>query len=736
MTFWWDPEATPRSKFARDQGKTGEMMSDPPEAAALGWGGKDLAELGRRLGYDGAIFPRRDEMQVFDPNAIKEITPYETGGVHPNPRIAPNYVPAQLASGFRETSPGAIGRAMGRGTRVTRDRRDRQLSPTAVTAQNLLSEARPRYLHESTGSTFASGAFRTDARALLDHTAQRERDLVQRAFNEKLVNRMTVHDHEGTAIEAKNTTEMRGKLVAAGLNPDKYVLVHTQFPIQWFRAEHNSLEQMLHTIEELKKQGATETNPAVEAYLEKLQNTQAEAFIKSHWGAIKRNGVAVPKDFFDYQRAIAGVNDPFNNPFGNFYARMMHRWRNLTLAYMPRWALNTAAGSFLMAMTKGIVNPRDYLEGNRLERQGLLPAGINMRSLAPADFLEPGGIGYQDIGDVRFPTRDIYHRVQSIEDFFRRAGFVQSLRGQAKIQMRSIGEDLKSFYGELDDKPLIEQWLNDPKLVQRAVADVNKFSYAFGELSPFERRYVRQFIPFWGWYKFITKFAWRLPVDYPGRANIIQAFSSVGADAEHDVGKMPEWIQGSILLNLVGGKLHYMTALGINPLAQFANPARGFGGLLQLSQGSPAIQMILAGAGIDTLRGGTVPISPQEHVGKGSFGDLRDTRTGQLVNPATRGGFRRVIMAALRSIPEARIAERVYEGGPTYPESVPLLADRPMPPTKSTQPPSFMEDVVLPYLGVNLKTYDLANYQRLTKKQLAAAQKSAKRDLNRIKHGR
>lgn len=77
MVFWWDPDAPAETSWARKKGRKGAMRSDPPEAAALGWGNGDLAELAKKTGHDGAIYPRRDEMQVFDPAAIKSVKDYK-----------------------------------------------------------------------------------------------------------------------------------------------------------------------------------------------------------------------------------------------------------------------------------------------------------------------------------------------------------------------------------------------------------------------------------------------------------------------------------------------------------------------------------------------------------------------------------------------------------------------------------------------------------------------------------
>lgn len=652
-----------------------EMILDPSEAmvnAAARWS-DDVARGREQLDIDDEIqtqaLAKRDEAMGFDqiPGAA-------------NPAIRPDYIPDQLATGFRIKESPQLAQFMGASpTRVTRDKRDRESRTDAVTASNMLVPGNKRYLHESTGQTFMAGAFRTDRRALLDHTARREKDQVQEAYTRDLVNRYAARDEDGKQREFQTNTDVQREL-----GPD-WTLVHPDFPIQWFRAETDMLERTLATIEELKKEGLDEFSPEAESALKQLQDTHAEAFMRANWGAMKRKGVAVPKSFFNYQKAIASVNDPFNNPFGNFYARWMHRWRTATLTYMPRWALNTAVGSFLLSMIRG-VGPVSLYRGHQM--RGQLPAGVELRSQNLQDYMEPGSIG--GIGEARLPTRTILNFVQGIEDFFRRGNFIKTLPQEARQRWRDNADvmegSMKEFYNDLDDRPLIEQWLDDPELVDRTIDEVNKFSYSFGELGPFERRYIRQFIPFWGWYKFITKFAWRLPFEHPARANVINNLSNIGQVNEEEYGLMPMWMRGSIILNTMsGGGLKTLSTQGLNPLASFANPmspqgALG-GGLAQLGQASPVVQAIMSAAGFDTLRGGVVPVSPENNVGRGFLNPLVSTETGEPINPASVGGLRRFAMGLLRSTPQIREGERWKAGGAVFPESVPFLDERPMPST-------------------------------------------------------
>jgi len=284
---------------------------------------------------------------------------------------------------------------------------------------------------------------------------------------------------------------------------------------------------------------------------------------------------------------------------------------------------------------------------------------------------------------------------------------------------------------------MIDDWLNSPELTERALKMTDRWSYAYGELGPFERRYLRQVIPFWGWYKFITKFAWRLGTDFPGRALAISQLSAIGKDAEEELGLVPPWVRGAILLNSEHGKLSYLSTMGLNPLAQFANPAKAIGqgdfnSILTMGQGSPLVQAALSAMGVDTMRGGAVSISPQSGIGPGFFGQQVDERTGVQVAPGEHGALRRFGMGLFRSVPATRMLEQYAMGGPVYPESIPGIAPAPMPRNPDNPPPTLGESFLYPSFGVNVNQMDLKKYQSFAKEQAAYARARNRRTLRKI----
>lgn len=708
-----------------------------------------------------------------------------TDVVHPDSapgQLKPDYVPDVRATNFETHIPrerlSKVIPGMKPGEEIVRpQKRGDRVATDAVTAQNIFVPRAQRYLADTSGETFMQGLFRADPKVFVEHAIRRERDLAERGFKSELIERNAAKDpNTGEVANFKNKSEFE----ASGL-ADTHVLVNPEFPVAWFRAETNFIKQAGQIIDRLMESGDGANEQVIRTMIDNLTDADAKAFLISHWGAIKRPGVAVPNEFFNYQKQLAQVSDPFNNPAGRLWARFMHHWRNTVLAYMPRWGLNTAIGSFVTNIVKGVLNPMDYVRGQQLGRQYLTeggdvvsrpsalarrmgaedinfadqrlqklePAGVSLQGEAVQEHLEGSMAGYQQALGITFPTRKLVAGVQHIEDFFRRASFQHSLRkeggrwdqsqganldiempdvpttGEALVDdgtMENMGDVLTDHFDQVQaHNGDVPSMLQDSRLVQRALRDVNKFGYNYGALGPHERRYVRQFMPFYGWYKFISTLAGRLPVEYPGRTAAMNALSQIGTDMQNDLGIMPEWIKGSIILGVNSdGSIRYLPTRGMNPFSSFFNPLDP-GQTLQQASGmmNPAIQAGLQAIGYDTLTGDSVRISPQSGVARDFAGVLVNEK-GEQVSPREVQAPVRGLMGLARSIPGYRLGEKyiLEKGASVYPEHVPFgIQPRLMAPASDQAQTSGGEALGLSLIGVNPRGYDLAGFQRLTKKR-------------------
>lgn len=829
--------------------------------------------------------PRRELMEDIQTSPDEVTLPRSLEGEQPQPNNATNpfaegfLVPTQVSSDVRYSEPGFIRRMFSKEPGFELGRR-RTFNAQNVGYQDLFRT--PYMGMRPDVDAVLSGAVRPDPRQFVDFLTKHERDKIESAFNEDLVYSNAVKDEEGNPVKVPGNWGV--DKVQQEFGPD-FVPVNPDVPWHFYNKEFTVGQ----AVSKMEAAGLD-----VSEIMARVGQEAEDMGIDLTLAAQRTPNVVVPKDFANYQLRLATAHRPYENATARTLARIMNTWRTHTLTYMPRWALNTAVGSFALATVKGI-SPRQYYIAQRLralkdvsptvdladiryhvttpeaagkiERQGLIPqvgevsalygqepgvftwqdlnfnaadraamdeqmpgrteafavntrglegkvdpegfdetdsiyyqqpigpervrrlgniwnqenwpdptslfgstrssirlkpgekgffdkqemAGVNLASIASWDMLEMGAMGHADALNLKtgFISRQVMRRVQQIEDHFRRASFVQSLdkRIQQSInEQGAIISNVERSRGPRTTEEYADYVLQNPDMVRAAIDDLNKFSYNFATLGPVERRYVRQAIPFWGWYKFISSLAYRLPVDFPGRTNVMAQLGMLGANAQDEqYGMVPSWLKGALGLSEGPKGFKYLSTLGLNPFSQIFNPVgpEGIvGGSLQLSQGSPLIQSLLTAYGVDPMRGGETPISPetlaQAGVGRDFFGVLSGTGEGRFgkgqdVDPWQVAGGRRLLASIIRSFPYARIMERQQAGGrSSFPESLPW-SPRPM----ATKPESRFggagAEVLEQLIGVAPRPYDLRGWQQLAPKRGDYARTRNRTDLRKLR---
>jgi hypothetical protein len=655
-------------------------------------------------------------------------------------------VPTQVSRDVRYSQPGLIGRMFGKEPGFELGRR-RTFNPHNVGYQDLFRT--PYMGMKPDVDAVLSGAVRPDPRQFVDYLTKHERDKIETAFNEDMIAQQAVKDADGNPVKVPGNWTI--DKVQQEFGPD-FVPVNPDIPWHFYNKEFTVGQ----AVSKMEAAGLD-----VSEIMARVGQEAEDMGIDATLAAQRTPNVVVPKKFADYQLGLAQAHRPYDHAGTRTLARAMNFWRTYTLTYMPRWALNTAVGSFVLATVKGI-SPRQYYIAQRLRSlvggeqklklgkdKGFFDkpemAGVNLASIASWDMLEMGAMGHADALNLKtgFITRQVMRNVQQIEDHFRRASFVQSLDKRARQSLNEQGAIIRGLE-ESRGPRTVEEYARyvseNPEMVQKAIEDLNKFSYNFATLGPFERRYVRQAIPFWGWYKFISGLAYRLPVEYPGRTAIMAQLGELGTNQQEDkYGMTPSWLKGALGLTEGPKNFKYLSTMGLNPFSQIFNPMGPegpIGGSLQLSQGSPLIQALLTAYGVDPMRGGEVPISPetlaQSRVGRDFFGSLVSYE-GQEKDPWQVAGGRRLLASILRSFPYTRIVERQQAGGrSSFPESLPW-APRPM----ATRPESRFggagSEVLEQLIGVAPRPYNLKGWQQLAPKRGDYAKTRNRTDLRKLR---
>jgi hypothetical protein len=619
----------------------------------------------------------KDPTGAFDRYSAKYAE--DTGEAFP---IRPNYIPHELAEGKFAGS-------------LTKTERSKPV-PRISLANDLVAKQHPNYLSTSDMQAFLSGAVRMGTQPMVDFIQRREAYLAHDGMIGQLIDKLAEKNQMGEVVRASNTSDMRAK----GYSPETHVALDLEGAVRFYKNEDDFLKTLTSMVDEVKKDSPKDVADRADAItqgVKEFAELSGRKTVQEVVGAAKPDGIVMTRDAANHIKSTLEAMRPAETKVGRGYDRMMSMWRSATLGFMPRWWINTFVGSTFMMFLSGSANPRYLIAAARYGGRGERAS----RLMKEAPELRPGIFGEQveaaaDIGQaITRPGKalhklgnKIFGKVEDLESFFKRAGFFHEMDKQARAAMRDIGEVMDEY----NDSPYMrDEYINNildnhPEMVDHALNEVNRFFYNYTSLGPMERRYVRRVVPFWGWYKFVTKLVYQLPFQYPGRTFVLDKMSRIAQDFQDDeLGILPVDVQGAIFLNANRSKEEYIPTFGLNPLSDFANPAAPEGtlqGLLSTQQLAPLFGAFIQSIGMDPYRGAPNELSPEDNLLMGRFGRVINPDTGEEVPGGISGAFstERLLGSLLRSVPQVRNLEIMNAGGRyVYPESIPFINEKPVP---------------------------------------------------------
>lgn len=581
------------------------------------------------------------------------------------------------------------------------------------------------FLQEADLSSFRAGVDRRDPMPLIRHIGQREKLLAHRELAEPMIERLALKAPDGTVAQFSNEAELADKLGSV------------QEAQRWRLISPRAIQALVVTEDQtaldvanaLREEGSM--TPELMQHIDQIADEGALQYVRQLSDEVITKGdkqIAVPATYMDNLIKQARVMDS-GNRVGHVWQAFINKWRTAVLAYMPSWLLRTSMGHGVLLFISGVWNPTHYFKamqyfGNGFKVpftedsrvfQGLgreVPAGIDQGS-PHQDF---GAIGHKMAIKNPIPT-GITHGVHNIANFQRRAAFISNLNRITKQHFAELRQTFSESGGLRNTRNLDAVIREHPEWVHHALNELDKVSYTFGQMAPWERRLAKNILPFWGWYKFVSKFVWNLPITYPGRALALARLGELGQEDQASLGQMPDWLRSSLMFGTHNlADVHYMSMMGLNPLGDVMNPAAGFQGIVRLGQMSPIMQSALEGMGYNTMTGGLERIDPASGIEEvnGVYIDLATGKEYDNPGQASVGAaLDRFFGSLARSFPEIRIAELGMTGGKAvYPESIPLIYERPIPPSS----PAALKNVtplglLAQYAGVAPKTYNLQKYR-------------------------
>ena len=669
-------------------------------------GQKIAAGLHDRLGVDTAI-----------------AEPFAYGGVT-------NYFPS-LSALRLNVRPGAsrIGRAMDRLT--GREPQGPILSEfkhgnpiKLLKAQELGVAPYSDFLHHADLNFFKGGVDRRDPAAFIRHVQQRERLLSHQLISEPMHDRMAAIDpRTGEKLTASNMAELQEKVgvqAAAKL---------TLLPMKAIRVMDEAENSAGRTVAGILKSSDGVVTTDISNLIDRAIDESGQETVRQITDGIiadKGKMNAFPTTYVNNLVKHARILDEARGA-GRLWQGFINRWRTVVLAYMPSWALRTSVGHGFVIYLGGVWNPVHYIQAKTYFGDGFKVPGTDIHLAKGIDREVPAGVE-QGTPHTDFTTQGPYasitgqiahsitNTVHSVSNFQRRAAFLATLSKVTQLRFKELGEAMKipRVMGAGHYDYVIR---NHPEFVHDALNELDRVSYTFGQMSPFERKLAKNVMPFYGWYKFINRFVWSLPITYPGKTLAIARVAQIGASDMPQTGPIPSWLRSALLYDTHNlASVHYLSLLGLNPLGDVANPSEGVFGLARLGQLSPLIQAGLEAAGYDPLTGGIESIDQTSGIIEVN-GQYYNVKTGQpsenISSASPLASLERAVGGLAREFPQLRIAEQwLTRGHAVYPESIPIVGEKEIPLATGAQPKNESPlSIGLSFLGIGPKTYNLQKWQ-------------------------
>lgn len=653
------------------------------------------------------------------PTTVAE--PFASGGLT-------NYFPLETAYKTQKVfkDRGRVGQAMnklkGKETGVSLKNFRRENLARVLNANRLGVEPFSSFMEEADLSAFKAGVDRRDPQLLFKHIQQREKLIAHRMINEPLIRKLSLKTAEGEVASFGTQADLENALGSTEA-AKKWVLTSPKVIQTLVQSESNAGLEIANLI---KKDGTIDSAAA-----DRIISESGVQYVRDLADSVVVNGdkqIAMPASWMDNLIKQARVADS-GNKVGHVWQAFINKWRTAVLAYMPSWLLRTSLGHGVILFLSGVWNPVHYIKAMQYFGNGFkMPFSEDTRAVKGLGRPVPAGVDqgspHEDFGiiahrlNVKSPIAPaITHGVHKIANFQRRAAFISTLNKITKQHFAELRETFQFPHG-LRNTDNLDAIIHDhPEWVHHALNELDKVSYTFGQMAPWERRLAKNVLPFWGWYKFVSKFVWNLPLTYPGRTLALTRIGEIGQSNQDLLGPMPDWLRASLMFDTHNlADVHYMSMLGLNPLGDVANPENGIQGLVSLGQMSPLIQAGLEGMGYNTMTGGLENVDPSSGIEEVN-GVYVNTHTGKeydsVAEASLGASIERVVGGLMRSFPELRIAELgATKGKNVYPESIPLINEKTIPPAS----PASVKNVsplglLAMYGGVAPKTYNLQKYQ-------------------------
>lgn len=307
-------------------------------------------------------------------------------------------------------------------------------------------------------------------------------------------------------------------------------------------------------------------------------------------------GLYWPVGFQDAVRAYWGPEASITNPLWGGIRWANRKFKGAVLPFSVRWQLQDIIAAPMMAWVNGGVDPitlQSYVRQAReigLTNDAMFPRSLHEfgTTIDDAEWLQ-GVLTRKPRTPIGRMQQRSFALNNAINGMNRRGMFLAKFESAAK-RAGFDGVDPTWTYDSLP--PRLKE------MADQAVRETNDALGDFAKLSQFERRYLKELLPFYTWSRHVVKMTARLAVDHPARLLMLMRIGVIYGPPNDD--SLPSYLRYG--MPFLGGGM-----LGIesfNPWADFANnPLLTPQGFLRAT--SPAIKMLAAATtGADLSSGG------------------------------------------------------------------------------------------------------------------------------------
>ena len=385
----------------------------------------------------------------------------------------------------------------------------------------------------------------------------------------ELANRLDAH-----RIKLVNTENMINEIIdnfakPYNLKTDKILDGYVPFnPDSFLKFYHGAIDLNEATLRKIEELGNIDT-ALKEAIQESIRNMPDD--VVEYLGVTKNNNIyQIPKEVAD--TLMSGKNK--KGWFESLIDMGTAGFKRKVLGTSPKWFINNRIGNGIMAGLKGVL-PQDYIRALNKNLDKYLPDDLKDKSLYEAEKTIIGRTGGGDRGafgnTMRFlggefldtselkganklktelintlalpgkainaVTDAMFAFNQKFENLERKAVYLKNVDKVGKEMIKNAGQNITK------QEELLKYVQDNPAVLEQVMKNVDNTLGDYINMTPVERRVLRKFVPFYSWYRTITRYTLSLPESNPIRASLVNKLMIATSEEDES---LPEYQQGAI----------------------------------------------------------------------------------------------------------------------------------------------------------------------------------------------